>query len=868
MLGMLGMTTISRETFAKSLSRKALAALAGLVAAASVPVLTPSQAAVPDPRAEKFMVVDCLLPGQVRRLGSKRTYLTPRRPVKTSASDCEIRGGEYVQYDRANYATALQIWLPQAKDGDPEAQTYIGEIFEKGLGTEADYDAAATWYRRAAEQGFTRAQINLGQLYEQGLGVPQDMREALNWYRRASGLEDDDLQFASSVRVSMQAKERKIQQLQERTQRSEQEAAELRRQLEQVRAELASRQQELRNTRDRLEEIRLQIQQQEDEIESNTESGLERRHQELDRRESELEAQRARLAELESALAGQEAELSEEQRRAVEQNNQLRSRLIQRNAEAERLRSRLSIVKQELAESHRTLSDDATRNAELIAQLRAAEREQESLQQELASREEQIEELRSDFQAVSQNLDQSAARYAEAVNQLDQRKASYEVELQSLRAERDRLADKSKEDLERIKQLRAELQEQEKEYQRRLATLEQEVAQSRKELERVQSQVPDSGSDELTVARSDTPPPAIELIEPPVTATRSGGYTASVGEDIETREVIGKVIAPAGVKVFSVNEKPSQVDKNGLFNVEIPVRDARTPVSMVVVDNVGQRVSLDFELFRRLKDDGAPEADAEKNPAFPRIEGLGAYYALVIGNSRYQDFPSLRTPVDDAQAVAKLLEEKYGYKTQLITDANRYQILSALNDYRAKLTKDDNLLVYYAGHGEIDDVNGNGYWLPVDAEKDNTANWIDTRSISEILNVMNAKHVMVIADSCYSGAMTRSALARLQAGKTVDEWVEWFKKVSKMRTRMVLSSGGEEPVNDGGGGKHSLFAKAFLEVLRSNDRVLDGYRLYLSVSNLVKESIQAQSVAVDQTPQYAPIKFAGHEAGEFVFQPI
>ena len=53
---------------------------------------------------DKLFVVDCLLPGQVRALGRSANYITARRPIKTSALDCEIRGGEYVAFDRADYA--------------------------------------------------------------------------------------------------------------------------------------------------------------------------------------------------------------------------------------------------------------------------------------------------------------------------------------------------------------------------------------------------------------------------------------------------------------------------------------------------------------------------------------------------------------------------------------------------------------------------------------------------------------------------------------------------------------------------------------------------------------------------------------------
>src|SRR3954469_5505377 len=93
-------------------------------------------------------VVDCLLPGQVRNLGNS-TYITPRRPVHTTVSDCRIRGGEYVAFDRANLKTALKVWMEAAEAGDVEAQNNVGEIYERGLGTEPNYEAAVIWYQKA-----------------------------------------------------------------------------------------------------------------------------------------------------------------------------------------------------------------------------------------------------------------------------------------------------------------------------------------------------------------------------------------------------------------------------------------------------------------------------------------------------------------------------------------------------------------------------------------------------------------------------------------------------------------------------------------------------------------------------------------------
>lgn len=149
-------------------------------------------------------IVDCLLPGQVRQLGNT-SFLTQRRPIRTTVADCSIRGGEYVAFDRADLQTALRVWMQAAQSGDAEAQTYVGDIYERGLGVAPDYAMAAQWYQRAADQGFSRALFNLGTLYEQGLGVPQDPLQALNLYREAWGLAEDNIIFTSAAQREQEA---------------------------------------------------------------------------------------------------------------------------------------------------------------------------------------------------------------------------------------------------------------------------------------------------------------------------------------------------------------------------------------------------------------------------------------------------------------------------------------------------------------------------------------------------------------------------------------------------------------------------------------------------------------------------------------
>ena len=244
-------------------------------------------------------------------------------------------------------------------------------------------------------------------------------------------------------------------------------------------------------------------------------------------------------------------------------------------------------------------------------------------------------------------------------------------------------------------------------------------------------------------------------------------------------------------------------------------------------------------------------APAEAVAATATTGPLGRYHALVIGNSRYQDLPSLKTAAGDARMVAATLKDDYGFATTLLVEATRVDIISALDDLRARLREDDNLLIYYAGHGWLDEEADRGYWLPVDATEGSRVNWVSNTTITDALKALKSRHVLVMADSCYSGTLTRGLGLR---SRTPDHLAQMAGK----RSRTVLTSGGLEPVTDRGGGDHSVFAKAVLDALAANDGVLDGARLFGQVERVVK-------LAAPQEPRYSDIRFAGHEGGDFLF---
>jgi hypothetical protein len=246
-----------------------------------------------------------------------------------------------------------------------------------------------------------------------------------------------------------------------------------------------------------------------------------------------------------------------------------------------------------------------------------------------------------------------------------------------------------------------------------------------------------------------------------------------------------------------------------------------------------------------------PVAAAAASSKIPAGIKFGNYHALVIGINKYQHLKSLTTAEADAKATAALLRGQYGFTVRELLNPTRTEIVDALDEMRGALKFEDNLLIYFAGHGWLDEATDQGYWLPADARPDRTSAWVSNATITEAVRGMEAKHVMVIADSCYSG--------RLVCGTDINLPVpEYLQKMSRKKARVVITSGGLEPVLDADPSGHSPFARAFLETLSENDAVLDGNALF----NAIRRPVMVNAT---QTPQYSDIRNAGHDGGDFLF---
>lgn len=360
---------------------------------------------------------------------------------------------------------------------------------------------------------------------------------------------------------------------------------------------------------------------------------------------------------------------------------------------------------------------------------------------------------------------------------------------------------------------------------------------------------------------------SIEIYDPPVPSTRGAQVAVSAGRDGAIR-VIGRASSPAGIRAVTVNERPQKVSADGTFDIRSPLTRGAAKFVIKATDGANRTRQTEFELVSA---DSGVRATSNVSVAPAK---LGNYHALVIGNNRYaRGWPALQTAVGDAQRMANVLRNQYGFQVKLINDADRYAMLSALNTLRQTLTENDNLLIFYAGHGQIDVGTGAAYWVPVDGEPNNPANWIASSEITNMLRAMKAKNVLIVADSCYAGAFTYRTIPTANTELDAAQRGNALGTMSARKSRTILTSGGNEPVLDSSDGKHSLFAAELLPLLEQNRQPLEASRIFSALAVRVHESAKKLTQGAvsaeysNQVPYYAALEHAGHELGDFVFVP-
>lgn len=761
--------------------------------------------------ANGLLMVDCLLPGRVRQLGKGRIYQEPHRPVKTTANACAIRGGDFVRYDRADFRTSLSVWLQAAKDNDPKAQTYVGEIFEKGMGVEADFAEAARWYGLAAAQGYDRARINLGYLYETGLGVEKDVTRALELYRDAAGLSNASLEYVTHADLAAR-----------KTQKTT---------LDRTQAELAEARQKLSGMEQSYQE---------------QQSALRRSEQSLRELQQAADQQRIVLAQqrqlaitddrpLQDALRRVE-QLTGELATARDNEDVLQARVIEHREQQAVLQAQLDDL---LANQH----SDELRDADAV-------REQQALAR-------QLQEVEQRRQVAQAGLDAQGAEVRRLELRYQQQSVLHQQEMN---------------DLEQQYGVSAA------EAARKLAELEEQLAQREHDIENLEKKLSLTGQALLQATVVDEVPRAdvvsqvsydglrIELVNLKTGILRNGALIAYL-PSASHQQVIGQVQPSHSLSRLEINKNAYPWDDDGVFNYD---RADDNLMDIVARDADEEEFHRRFQLRAPfVPGNAAVLPTSEERPQGTLASALrnidfGQYHALIVGVSDYQRLGGVAHAAPDARRLEQVLSQQYGFNTQLLIDPGKADLLAGLTRYQQTLDETDNFVLFFAGHCKPASAYAPSYWMLRDADPVRSGSWLSLPSLVGIIDAMPARNVLLIADACEPDILTSTAVPVPTMEQGAEQQLLWYQKMVAARVRSVLSSGIAEPWLDGTQeSAESPFTTALLEALDTKDAVVEGSRLYAAIREASVTHFRQILSRADV--HYAPIRHAGHEAGEFLF---
>lgn len=232
----------------------------------------------------------------------------------------------------------------------------------------------------------------------------------------------------------------------------------------------------------------------------------------------------------------------------------------------------------------------------------------------------------------------------------------------------------------------------------------------------------------------------------------------------------------------------------------------------------------------------------------------GNNYLIGIGIDQYVHCTPLSNAVRDVQEFVKIMHEKFDFEpdyTQTLyneaaTEANILQVFRTL---AVEVEPEDTVVIYFSGHGEYINEIQQGFWVPVDAEPDTDAHYIENSTIIARLNAIKSKHIFLISDACFSGTLflnTRSISKKVR---------------EDLPSRWGLTSGHQELVSDGTAGGHSPFAASILKTLKQKhtERSLGVEEFCFEVKQL------ASRKAPNQTPISGQLNVKGNEYGQMIF---
>ena len=260
--------------------------------------------------------------------------------------------------------------------------------------------------------------------------------------------------------------------------------------------------------------------------------------------------------------------------------------------------------------------------------------------------------------------------------------------------------------------------------------------------------------------------------------------------------------------------------------------------------------------------------------------------AVVVGIDAYGDgIPPLRSAMNDARRLGAILADEHGYEVTTLLDADATK--AAIEDVLLRrlpeqLDDEDRALFYFAGHGvAVDGDEGpNGFILPQDARPGDPSTYIEMTWLADSISALTCRHMLVVLDSCFSGAFRWSSMRDLISPPEVVHQERYERFIHDPAWQVITSAAADQTASDqlltgnlgsrGDQGVHSPFALALFDALAGGadlapaggDGIVTATELYL----YLEETLQPETMArgIRQTPGLWPLR--KHGKGEFIFR--
>jgi tetratricopeptide (TPR) repeat protein len=351
------------------------------------------------------------------------------------------------------------------------------------------------------------------------------------------------------------------------------------------------------------------------------------------------------------------------------------------------------------------------------------------------------------------------------------------------------------------------------------------------------------------LVETDNTPPTINILEPLVDSR-----SISVDDDKvagTTQHIRGQAIDPSGIKSVMLNNAPVKVEENGYFDTVVNINPGVNVFTFVATDKHANSVSQNVQIVTgKDKSLGTPTVAASNNAV---IVDKPVYHAILIAEDDYADknIPTLTGPKSDMLKIYNLLLNNYVFtpeNTDTLINATRANILEAIIKKANVMSENDNLFIFYAGHGQMitqPDKSEEGFLVPQDAVKDIISTYISSDDLLRTIKYSKAKHILFVADACFAGSLFRDIASNAPAPVAV---------AYKDKSRKLLASGNRTAVPD---------RSEFIEYLRL--ALQENHSQYITAEQLIDSFKNQYTTSTHLTLQYYPIKDVDDLGGQFVF---